>query len=84
MPFIGFLGPTWKIATPTRILHRRNVYYHIINEYSSVILHRNRIVYRLFIRKPVRDNIRMSNGDFDIRNLFFGEETQFFGFGADP
>ena len=38
MPFIGFLGPTWKSIVLTRILHRQDVYYHSILEYTSIIL----------------------------------------------
>lgn len=34
MPFKGFLGPSLKMVIPTRILRRRNVYYHRMNEYS--------------------------------------------------
>ncbi len=36
MPFIGFLGPTWKPVILTRILHRQDVYYHRIIEYTSI------------------------------------------------
>jgi hypothetical protein len=35
VPFKGFLGPSWKMAIPTRILHRLDVYYHRYAEYSS-------------------------------------------------
>ena len=35
MPFKGFLGPSWKMGTLTRILRRQNVYYHRIHEYTS-------------------------------------------------
>ena len=37
MPFIGFLGPTWESAAPTRILRRQNAYYHRLYEYSRGI-----------------------------------------------
>ena len=55
MPFIGFLGPTWEVIGLTRILHRQNVYYHSIYEYSSIfcifsIISKSRDTYRTNIK----------------------------------
>ena len=85
MPFIGFLGPTWEPAVLTRILHRQNVYYHRIYEYTRVIyifVYFSKIrkggysALFLSVDKAIFHNITVGNDDLDILQFFLREESQ--------
>ena len=72
MPFKGFLGPSWKMVTPTRILRRHRVYYHTFDEYTSIIskIEYFFAFYSLGVHKELLHDVPMGNGDFNVRDFF--------------
>ena len=85
MPFIGFLGPTWEPAAPTRILRRRM---YINTDYLNIQVFFQIFEYCLQFYSTVQEiffhDIAVGNRDGDFFDFIFCEEPQFLGFGADP